>query len=89
MVEVLDLLIMIVRAVAMVDVVDSFVPVVVHLLDVQLVAYQINKPELLNFRVEVGMHQCNLIVVVEKEVLLYRLAPTLIIQEFQCLLLDL
>lgn len=49
MTEVLTLLIVVVRARVIVDVVDSFVPMIIDLLDVHLAADQINKSKLLNF----------------------------------------
>lgn len=49
MVWVLGLLVMLCRAIVVVNVVNSLVPVVVHLLYVQLRADQVDKTELFNF----------------------------------------
>jgi hypothetical protein len=76
-------------AVVVVDVVYALVPVVVYLLDVQLRADQVDETEFFNFRVEIRMHQCDLIVIIKEEILFNDLLLSLVICKLECLFLDL
>lgn len=87
--KVQSLLLMFVRAIAVVDVVYSFVPMVVYLFDIQFVADQVDIPKLFNFWVKVGVHQRHLVIVVKKEVLVHSLILALVIDELERLLLNL
>jgi hypothetical protein len=80
---------MVTGATAIVDIIDPLVPMVVDLLNVQLIANKVDKSKLFNFRSEIRMHQSHLIIVVKEEVLVHDLSLAGVIRELQRLLLDL
>ena len=82
-------LLVIVRAITVIDIVNPLVPMVINLLYIELDTYEVNKPKLFNFGIEIGVHQRHLVVIVKKEVLLHNLLLSRIVDEFECLFLDL